>query len=27
VETVDADQFHAGPNRRFMAVTAKLPLK
>ena len=27
IETVDADQFHAGPNRRFMAVTAKLPLK
>jgi predicted secreted protein len=25
VETVDAHQFHAGPNRRFMAVTARLP--
>jgi predicted secreted protein len=25
VETVDADGFHAGPNRRFMAVTARLP--
>ncbi|WP_441242705.1 DUF2259 domain-containing protein [Tardiphaga sp. 768_D3_N2_1] len=25
VETVDAHEFHAGPNRRFMAVTTKLP--
>lgn len=25
IETVDAHEFHAGPNRRFMAVTTKLP--
>lgn len=25
LETVDAHQFHAGPNRRFMAVTKRLP--
>ena len=25
VETVDAHEFHAGPNRRFMAVTKRLP--
>lgn len=25
LETVDAHEFHAGPNRRFMAVTKRLP--
>lgn len=25
IETVDAHEFHAGPNRRFMVVTTKLP--
>jgi hypothetical protein len=25
LETVDAHDFHAGPNRRFMAVTKRLP--
>ncbi|NVN84574.1 MAG: DUF2259 domain-containing protein [Rhodopseudomonas sp.] len=25
IETVDAHEFHAGPNRRFMAVTHRLP--
>ena len=25
IETVDAHEFHAGPNRRFMAVTKRLP--
>lgn len=25
IETVDAHEFHAGPNRRFMAVTRRLP--
>jgi len=25
VETVDAHEFHAGPNRGFMVVTARLP--
>jgi len=25
IETVDAHEFHAGPNRRFMAVTRQLP--
>lgn len=25
VETVDAHEFHAGPNRRFMVVTTRLP--
>ena len=24
IETVDAHEFHAGPNRRFMAVTKRL---
>lgn len=25
IETVDAHEFHAGPNRRFMVVTTRLP--
>lgn len=25
IETVDAHEFHAGPNRRFMAITRRLP--
>lgn len=27
IETVDAHEFHAGPNRRFMAVTTRLPAR
>ncbi|QUS40802.1 DUF2259 domain-containing protein [Tardiphaga alba] len=27
IETVDAHEFHAGPNRRFMVVTTRLPAK